>query len=465
MFSQGESAADQSVNAIFGGSGARSASRGVVMSRVPERFQFNADPVADPKAVVTAGNARFTVLTPRCVRMEWSEDGAFEDRPSRVFWFRHQPVPHFTVRRTRTGVTVTTDMLSIRYDSTQHGFTAKNLTVSLRGTTTRWRPGDSDPANLGGTGRTLDGVNGPCALATGLLSRNGLTVIDDSETFIFDDNQWPVSRAGTAEKKQDLYAFAYGTDYQACLCDYTALSGSVPLIPRWALGNWWSRYWAYSDSELTELMQQFRRRRIPLSVCVIDMDWHVVKNPYSGGWTGYTWNKEYFPQPAAFLKRMHQEYDLKISLNLHPADGVHPHEDAYAKMARHMGINPRGKKPVPFDCTDPRFVDGYFKYLHHPHEKIGIDFWWMDWQQGKRTAMEGVDPLFWLNHLHFLDLARDGSRRPFVFSRWAGLGNHRYQIGFSGDTIVSWESLAFQPHFTATASNVAYTWWSHDIGG
>ena len=36
---------------------------------------------------------------------------------------------------------------------------------------------------------------------------------------------------------------------------------------------------------------------------------------------------------------------------------------------------------------------------------------------------------------------------------------------FSGDTIVTWESLAFQPYFTSTASNIGYTWWSHDIGG
>jgi alpha-glucosidase len=45
------------------------------------------------------------------------------------------------------------------------------------------------------------------------------------------------------------------------------------------------------------------------------------------------------------------------------------------------------------------------------------------------------------------------------------LGNHRYQIGFSGDTISVWESLAFQPWFTATAANVGYAYWSHDIGG
>jgi alpha-glucosidase len=52
-----------------------------------------------------------------------------------------------------------------------------------------------------------------------------------------------------------------------------------------------------------------------------------------------------------------------------------------------------------------------------------------------------------------------------LFHRWGGLGNHRYQIGFSGDTVSVWESLAFQPWFTATAANVGYAYWSHDIGG
>jgi len=67
--------------------------------------------------------------------------------------------------------------------------------------------------------------------------------------------------------------------------------------------------------------------------------------------------------------------------------------------------------------------------------------------------------------LHFLDLGRDGRKRPFIFSRWGGLGNHRYPIGFSGDTVISWESLANQPGFTSTVANIGYGWWSHDIGG
>lgn len=69
-----------------------------------------------------------------------------------------------------------------------------------------------------------------------------------------------------------------------------------------------------------------------------------------------------------------------------------------------------------------------------------------------------------LNHFHYLDNARD-NQRPLTFSRYAGPGNHRYPVGFSGDAVISWDSLAFQPYFTATAANIGYGWWSHDIGG
>ena len=110
------------------------------------------------------------------------------------------------------------------------------------------------------------------------------------------------------------------------------------------------------------------------------------------------------------------------------------------------------------------FLEAYFKVLHHPHEQNGVDFWWIDWQQGNNTRTEGLDPLWMLNHFHFLDNGRGGIR-PLTFSRYAGIGSHRYPVGFSGDTVVSWESLDFQPYFTLTASNVGYGWWSHDIGG
>ena len=122
-------------------------------------------------------------------------------------------------------------------------------------------------------------------------------------------------------------------------------------------------------------------------------------------------------------------------MNLHPADGIHPHEEQYPEMARRMGVDPESKKPVEFDIANPEFANAYFDVLHHPQEEQGVDFWWMDWQQGSRSKVQGLDPLWWLNHLHFYDLGRGGKKRSFIFSRWGGLGNHRYPIGFSGDSV------------------------------
>ncbi len=222
-------------------------------------------------------------------------------------------------------------------------------------------------------------------------------------------------------------------------------------------------------------MEDFRSRDIPLSVCIIDMDWHITKTGNaSNGWTGYTWNRDLFPDPEGFIRWLHEK-GLRTALNLHPAKGVYSHEQQYEQMAKWMGKDPAAKKPIPFDIADPHFMEGYFDILHHPYESPspsgrgdrgeGVDFWWMDWQQGTKSKVVGLDPLWFINHLHYYDLGRDGRKRPFVFSRWGGLGNHRYPIGFSGDTFVRWSALAFQPRFTSTAANVAYGWWSHDIGG
>jgi alpha-glucosidase (family GH31 glycosyl hydrolase) len=272
-----------------------------------------------------------------------------------------------------------------------------------------------------------------------------------------------------------IYIFCYGSNYRRALELFCQVSGRVPLIPRYILGNWWSRYWRYSEGELKTLFQQFEKYQMPFSVCILDMDWHIVDCEVHDfevfgchpGWTGYTWNRELFPDPAAMIDWLHKK-DLRVALNLHPADGVWPHEEVYEKFANCMGISQerREKKPIPFDITDPLFTENYFRLLHHTQEEEnGVDFWWIDWQQGTKTCMEGVDPLFLLNHFHYLDHGREGRRRPFIFSRFPGLGGHRYPIGFSGDTHVTWNSLAFQPYFTATAANAAYFYWSHDIGG
>ncbi|MEP7136021.1 MAG: TIM-barrel domain-containing protein [Chloroflexota bacterium] len=460
-------------------------------------------PIANVDAIITAKNIRFTVLTDRLIRLEYSKDDHFEDRPSQAFWHREQPVPVFKKAITDSTIEIETEYLLLKYQVTSKGFTAKTLSITLKQTGSTWTYGARQSDNQKGTARTLDGVGGRTKLENGLLAKSGWSVVDDSDSLVFNESGWLetrfaaetqisqslvkkiTSRSSRLRGKNDLYFFGYGTDYAACLRDFTDIAGKIPMIPRYILGNWWSRYWAYTQDELKILMEDFRSHAVPLAVCIVDMDWHITQTGNkSDGWTGYTWNRELFPNPNGFIQWLHEQ-GLRTALNLHPARGIHPHEEQYERMAKWMGVDPASKKPIPFDIADPHFMEGYFDILHHPYEsptlesaslladarnklpdsKNGVDFWWMDWQQGKKSNIPGLDPLWMLNHLHYHDLERDGRKRPFVFSRWGGLGNHRYPIGFSGDTLVRWSALAFQPRFTAVAANVAYSWWSHDIGG
>ena len=433
-----------------------------------------ARPVANPAALVRGDRYRITVLTDGLLRLEYSPDGAFEDRASSFAQCRDLPVPEFRVIEEEHHVEVLTDRLQLVYD--RGAFTTSGLSIQVRGNVTAyhsvWRFGEGQgedingPVNLGGTARTLDLADGPIPLEPGVLSRWGFAVLDDSRSLLFDDDGWVAPRTG---ERIDLYFFGYGFDYREAMQAFYAVSGATPVLPRFVLGNWWSRYHAYSDAEYRELVERFEREGIPLSVAVLDMDWHLVdiEPRHGSGWTGYTWNTDLFPDPLEFLKWLHDK-SLRVTLNVHPADGVRAHEKVYADMARALERDPADGTPIAFDVTDPDFLRAYFGVLHRSLEDEGVDFWWLDWQSGPHSRITGVDPLWMLNHFHFLDSARDRDgvpRRPLTFSRYAGPGSHRYPIGFSGDTIVTWASLDFQPAFTATASNIGYGWWSHDIGG
>ena len=176
-------------------------------------------------------------------------------------------------------------------------------------------------------------------------------------------------------------------------------------------------------------MQKFADKDIPLSVAVIDMDWHIteVEPQYLTGWTGYTWNQDLFPDPERFLAKLH-DLGLKTTLNVHPAEGIRPFEVQYENMCKRLGKNPADDEIIEFDFTDQDFVEAYFEEINHRYEEIGVDFWWIDWQQGTVSRMEGLDPLWALNHFYYLDSCKsefidnEAGERGLTFSRYAGLG-------------------------------------------
>lgn len=453
------------------------------------------NPCASKEAMVISGNTRFTVLTPEMIRIEYSDKGIFEDRATFAIQNRQMDVvPAFLTGEDNDYLYITTDKLSLKYRKGTNPQTQpasdQNLTITMNhnGTPVIWYPGKPDPLNLKGTCRTLDGCNGDnkrSKMENGLISRSGWAVIDDSwgtlradgsRSFALEPNS-EVGYDWWSERKDpqalDLYFMGYGHDYKRAIGDFTKIAGKIPLPPAYVFGYWYSRYYSYSADDYREIMREIDKNDIPADVMILDMDWHWNGKASSGsenigGWTGWSWNTNLIPEPTKLLKEIHDN-GYKIALNLHPADGIDSIESPsyYNAISKELNGKYDSNGKIAWYLDYPDFTNSFFKNIIRDHESEGVDFWWLDWQQHLTSPYtSGLGQTFWCNHVFYNDMAKNRKgRRPVIFHRWGGLGSHRYQIGFSGDALINFPTLAFEPYFTSTASNVGYAFWGHDLGG
>ena len=414
-------------------------------------------PLAAQPNPAVVGPARFTVITPNCIRLEYAPSGTFVEAPSLFAANRTARFAGFKLDQAAGVTTLDTGAIRLTYTPDGKPFSPDNLKAEIRRGQgmAAWAPGAPNPGNLGGTIRTLDGADGPEDLGQGLLSRDGWYLLDDSRSPLL-TSDWVQARP--ADSGTDWYLFGYGDDYRAALKSLAAVGGPVPLPRKYALGAWYSRYWPFSSADYRQIVKEYGQHDFPLDNMVMDMDWH------KDGWTGWSWNRTLLPDAEALLPWFHSQ-GLHATLNLHPADGVGPQEDQYAAFTRDMGGDPADKKTIPFDAADPKYMETLFADVFAPLEKDGVDFWWLDWQQYEQTrSIPSLTNLFWLNTLLY-DRTAQNDQRGLSFSRWAGWGDHRHPIHFSGDASTSFPMLAFEVPFTSTAGNVGCFFWSHDIGG
>ena len=452
-------------------------------------------PLANPAAVVTCGGARFTVLTPELIRIEYSETAQFEDRATFTIVNRNLDVPSYMTTDDGTYLYITTERLSLKYrkgsDPRTVPASPDNLSVTIdnNGTPAYWYPGKPDPLNLKGTCRTLDGLTGDSKrsdMEAGVISRSGWAVVDDSWSATRSDGgrsyalvpdadmgyPWWNERADA--HAMDVYLFAYGRNYRKAVADYISIAGRIPLPPDYVFGYWYSKYASYSADDYRQIMSDLKTNNIPTDVMVLDMDWHWTGNASSmsegrGGWTGWSWNTNLIPDAKGLLQEMHAN-NFKTALNLHPADGINKTESPYYFEQMNSQLSGKylnnNKDIISWSLDWQDFTKSFFSTIIRDHESEGVDFWWLDWQQYLTSPYtNSLSETFWCNHVFFNEAQKRDNLRPVIFHRWGGLGSHRYQIGFSGDANISYEALDFEPYFTATASNVGYGYWGHDLGG
>ncbi len=463
-------------------------------------------------AQVTDGSARFQIITPTLLRLEYAADGVFENRATQTLGTRGTPVGAFSTSTAGGVRTIRTSALTLRYTQGSGPFTDANLSITLnvsgKQTTARpvWRTGDT-PGNLGGWRRGLDLLTDRAPLHDGVLSRDGWYLLNDSETALAASGSPGFTvRPRRTGAYQDGYFFGYGHDYARGLADLRTLTGAAPLLPRKAFGVWFSRYWGYTEQELRQLVARFRSEGVPLDTLSLDTDFKRQSNndtaplgsAFAGGrpeqpfaWNGWDWNRNAFKDPKAFADWAHSQ-GIALALNIHPSIGsTDPAADKANTDAG--GLIPNyglcnvlmvdfGQICGVFDWTNPKHIATYFA-LHKPFEDAGADVMWLDWCcDASRAEARGLTADTQINRLYAERSAARGSRWP-AFSRIGGAyrpdayqsgfalrdGNgafaeHRYTIQFTGDTCASWQMLGFNAEYSAVAGNIGLPYVSHDIG-
>jgi len=459
--------------------------------------------------IVHAGAARFEVLTPTLIRLQYAQDNRFENRPTMTATRAHLRTPPFSTTTSNGWLTIRTSGLRLRYRLNSGPFNTTNLTaqITIDGKPTTTHPSAStNTANLGGWRRALDLLDAPVALNDGLLSTNGWYVLDDTTTVLLTKTAPGFeTRPPHDGAYQDWYLFAYGHDYQQGLKDLHKLTGPAPLLPRSAFGVWFSRYWPYSEQDYHALLQQFRTNRVPLDTLSVDTDWKRESNPQGAAiaaiaagapgkpysWDGWEWDTTLFPDPQRFIDWAHSQ-GVSVTLNIHPSmstnDPAFPATNAAAgglatpnAECRVLIADPTAQCAV-FDWTKPRQTDAYFA-LHQPLEANGVDFFWLDWCCDPSSAIApGLTADTWINSLYANEQHSRRQRWP-AFSRVGasyspsaandgdglngGTGifaEHRYTIQFTGDTCATWAMLAFEAQLSAAEGSVGLPYISDDIG-
>ncbi len=453
------------------------------------------------------GPARFVVLSPTLIRLEYAADQSFEQRQTLTAVNRAMPGAKVRTKVVDGVRVVRTRRMLLRYRVGSGPFDASNLSLTLRGSLRRTvvpsfpevatiekkKPPltqppkiDPDPAartegNLGGWFRGLDGQPGPVRMHDGILSRAGWYLLNDSTSPLLTQGGWFEPRPEREGAYQDGYLFGYGHDYERGLLDFRLLTGPAPLLPRRAFGNWFSRFSFYSADDYHRLVAAFREHRVPLDVLIIDTDF---KSPRR--WNGWQWSPEFGPDPAGFMRWAHSK-GLDVGLNVHPS--ISTEDPGYAAADKAAGglDDDGGRCAVRFDEPDakcgvwdwarPDHAGSYFS-LHEPFESDGVDFWWLDWAGDTSDASApGLTPDTWINSLYARRSRARGERWPALSrigaSYWdydaatpGAWADHRHSIHFTGDTFSTWEMLAFQSRFTASeGAGIGHPYVSHDIGG
>lgn len=408
--------------------------------------------LAQEEIIIRGNNYRITLLSPRLIRLEYSSNGVFNDYETMIVKNRKFDILDYTKQEDDNFIKIDTNYYTLSYLK-KMPFNSRTIKVVCKSTGEEWYYGQKEVKNFYSTSMSLDNTTKFPNLEKGLFSPTGIASLDDSNSLIFDENRNVIS-INKGKDYVDIYLFVYGKDFALCLKDYFTLTGYPKMIPRYALGNWWSKEYEYKDFEVLEKINKFKMHGIPLSVFLLDNGWSKRDSKYAVN-SGFSFNDSQFSNPVEFIQNVHN-MGVKFGLKINPQYGFYPFENNFQYVSKYLPINNKGY--VDFSPFDLKSVDVLFKVLTHPLESIGVDFFWNDYFNNDKFKM------YLLNYYLQLDTLRN-NKRGLVLSRNSTYDAHLFNVLYSGRNVINWETLQMLPFYTLNSANIGVCFWSHDVAG
>jgi alpha-D-xyloside xylohydrolase len=314
---------------------------------------------------------------------------------------------------------------------------------------------------------------------------------------------WDVYSKGTFADRPDGATFAFesapaGVDYyfvagaamDDVIAGYRHLTGAAPMLPRSAFGLFMSKERYATQQRLLEVVRRFRAERFPLDWIV--QDWQYWGSDKDGSWSGMTWDRERYPDPAGMARTLHDELHSRLLVSIWPSVG---NDTALAHELDAKGLR---FEPLHWISGRARIYDAfsdegraiYFKHVKKGLLDVGVDGLWMDGTEVevggachdpaqveadiKRLGRNAMGDFTRYLNVYSLLTTRgvyEGQRatsdkRVFTLTRSAWAGQQRYAaLPWSGDTTASWATLRSQIAGGLNVAMAGLPYWSQDTGG
>jgi alpha-D-xyloside xylohydrolase len=310
-----------------------------------------------------------------------------------------------------------------------------------------------------------------------------------SKSFFTDDTNGASFWAESAPAGVDYY-FIAGKTMDDVIAGSRQLTGAAPMFPKQAFGLFMSKERYQTQKRVLEVARNFRAAGFPLDYMV--QDWQYWGSDKDGTWSGMTWNKERYPDPAGMCKTLHDDLHMKLMISIWPSVGNDTElaHELDAKGLRFAPLHWISKKARIYDAYSPEGRAIYFKYIKKGLLDVGVDALWMD---GTEVEVGGAchnqneveadikslgtnalgDFTRYLNPYSLLTTkgTYEGQRatsnkRVLTLTRSSWAGQQRYAaLPWSGDTSASWNTLRNQISGGINVCMAGQPYWTQDTGG